>query len=64
MKDEELKAEMLVLVDFNGVSQPAKVIGPVAERKGNQTKILGWKLHVGPSALEYTTTADRIYFKN
>jgi hypothetical protein len=39
MKDEELKAEMLVLVDFNGVSQPAKVIGPVAERKGNQTKI-------------------------
>jgi len=61
MRHEELKAEMRVLVDFDGVSQPAKVIGPVVERKGNQTKIIGWKLHVGPSALEYTTTANKIY---
>jgi len=63
MKDEELKEEMQVLVDFDGVLKQAKVIGPAEERKGNQTKIIGWKLHVGPSALEHTTTADKIYAK-
>jgi len=33
MKDEKLKAEMQVLVGLNEVSQPAKIIGPVVEKK-------------------------------
>lgn len=63
MKDEELKEEMQVLVDFDGGLKQAKVIGPVEERNGNQIKIIGWKLHVGRSALEHNTTADKIYSK-
>lgn len=63
MKNEELKKEMRVLVEFEGSLKPAKIIGPVEERTGNKVKIIGWKLHVGPSALDYQTTADRIHPK-
>jgi hypothetical protein len=62
MLDSELKEEMLVLVDKDGSLQPAKVIGPTKLlTPGPPPKITGWKLHVGPSALDYSTTADKIY---
>jgi hypothetical protein len=62
MLDFELKEEMLVLVDKDGSLQPAKIIGKMLEHTpGRPPKITGWKLHVGPSALEYSTTADKIY---
>jgi hypothetical protein len=54
--------EMLVLVDKDGSLQPAKVIGPtLLLTPGQLPRITGWKLHVGPSALDYSTTADKIY---
>lgn len=61
MTDGELRAEMKVLVDVEGVLKPAKVIGATTLREGNRVKITGWVVHIEPSGLPHTTTADKIH---
>src|SRR5258708_40234400 len=61
MTNEELKPEMKVLVDVEGVLKPAKVIGPTRLREGPRVTITGWVVHIEPSALPHTTTADKIH---
>jgi hypothetical protein len=62
MLDSELKEGMQVLVDKDGSLQAAKIIGPtLLLTPGRPPKITGWKVHVGPSALDYSTTADKIH---
>jgi hypothetical protein len=61
MQNDELRPEMVVAVEYGGKWQRAKVIGPVTLTKGNLTEITGWKLHVGPSALDLTFDADKIF---
>ena len=63
MRNEELKSGMEVLVEYGGTRQQAKVIGEVTLRKGKVIEITGWKLHVGPSALDLILTADKIFPK-
>jgi hypothetical protein len=61
MQNEELKSGMEVSVEYDGKWQSAKVIGPVTFTTGNVTEITGWKLHVGPSALDLILTAEKIF---
>ena len=61
MTNEQLRAEMKVLVDFEGVLKPAKVIGPTTLRKGDKVTVTGWVVHIEPSGLPHTTTADKIH---
>lgn len=61
MQNKELKTEMEVSVEYDGKWQRAKVIGPVTLTTGNVIEITGWKLHVGPSALDVIMTADKIF---
>jgi hypothetical protein len=61
MTNEQLRAEMKVLVDVEGVLKPAKVIGPTTLRKGDKITITGWVVHIEPSGLPHTTTADKIH---
>ena len=62
MLDSELHDGMLVLVDKDGSLQPAKIIGStLLHTLGQPPKITGWKLHVGLSALEFSSTADKIH---
>lgn len=63
MRNEELKRGMEVSVEHGGKWQRAKVIGPVTRQTGNVIEIIGWKLHVGPSALDMQFTADKIFPK-
>jgi hypothetical protein len=60
-QNEDLKSGMEVFVEYNGAWQKAKVIGPVTLITGRVTEITGWKLHVGPSALDLILTADKIF---
>jgi len=61
MTNEELKAEMKVLVDVEGVLKPAKVIDARTLKVGNQVTITGWVVHIEPSGLPHSTTADKIH---
>ncbi len=61
MTNEELKAEMKVLVDVEGVLKAAKVIDATTLKVGNQVTITGWVVHIEPSGLPHTTTADKIH---
>lgn len=61
MTNEEMKPEMKVIVDVEGVLKPAKVIGPTTLRVGDKVTITGWVVHIEPSALPYSTTADKIH---
>jgi hypothetical protein len=61
MTNKELKAEMKVLVDVDGVLKPAKVIDATTLRKGRTVTITGWVVHIEPTGLPYTTTADKIH---
>jgi len=61
MTNEQLKPEMKVLVDVEGVLKPAKVIGPTTLREGDKVTITGWVVHIEPTGLPYTTTADKIH---
>jgi hypothetical protein len=61
MQNEELKSGMEVSVEYDGKWQRAKVIGPVTLTTGNVIEITGWKLHIGPSALDFILTADKIF---
>ncbi len=63
MQNNDLKPGMEVSVEYGGAWQRAKVIGPVTLTKGNITEITGWKLLVGPSALDLIMTADKIFPK-
>jgi len=63
MENHELKAGMEVSVEHGGKWQDAKVIGSTKLITGRVEKITGWKLHVGPSALDMTFTADKIFPK-
>jgi hypothetical protein len=61
MTNEQLRAEMKVLVYVEGVLKPAKVIGPTTLREGDKVTITGWVVHIEPSGLPHTTTADKIH---
>jgi hypothetical protein len=61
MQNDELKPGMAVSIEYGGAWQRAKVIGPVTLTKGEVSYITGWKLHVGPSALDLILTADKIF---
>jgi hypothetical protein len=61
MTNEQLRAEMKVLVDVDGVLKPAKVIDATTLQKGGVVTITGWVVHIEPTGLPHTTTADKIY---
>jgi hypothetical protein len=61
MTNEEMKPEMKVMVDVEGVLKPAKVIGPTTLRVGDKVTITGWVVHIEPLALPHSTTADKIH---
>jgi hypothetical protein len=61
MTNEELSAEMKVLVEVEGVLKPAKVIDATTLRKGRTVTITGWVVHIEPTGLPYTTTAEKIH---
>jgi hypothetical protein len=61
MANEEIKPEMKVMVDVEGVQKPAKVIGPPTLRVSDKVTITGWVVHIEPSALPYSTTPDKIH---
>ncbi len=63
MKNEDLKPEMKVLVDHDGLLKPAKVIGPVTLRNAGTGELIetsGWVVAIEPSNLHVTVTADKI----
>lgn len=67
MQDEELKLEMKVLVDHDGLLKLAKVIGPVTVTNtgtGELIEISGWVVAIEPSNLHATVTADKIHPRN
>jgi hypothetical protein len=62
--DNELKPEMKVLVDYDGLLKRAKVIGPVTLTNagtGELIEISGWVVAIEPSNLHATVTADKIH---
>jgi hypothetical protein len=61
MTNEQIKPEMKVLVDVEGVLKPAKVIDATRLHKGGGVTITGWLVHIEPTGLPYTTTADKIH---
>lgn len=64
MQNEELKPEMKVLVDYDGLLKRAKVIGPVTVTNagtGELLEISGWVVAIEPSNLHATVTADKIH---
>jgi hypothetical protein len=62
MTDDEIKPEMKILVEYEGTLRPAKVIGARREKTGNgPSKIIGWTVHIEPTGLPYSTTADKIH---
>jgi hypothetical protein len=67
MKNEELRPEMRVLVDYNGSLKRAKVIGPVALTNAGTVELIeisGWVVAIEPSNLHATVTADKIHARN
>ena len=64
MQNEELKPEMKVVVDYDGLLKRAKVIGPVTVTNagtGELLEISGWVVAIEPSNLHATVTADKIH---
>lgn len=64
MQNEELKPEMKVLVDYDGLLKRAKVVGPVTVTNagtGELLEISGWVVAIEPSNLHATVTADKIH---
>jgi hypothetical protein len=64
MQNEELRPEMKVLVDYDGLLKRAKVIGPVTLRNagtGELIEISGWVVAIEPSNLHATLTAEKIH---
>ena len=64
MQNKELKPEMKVLVDHDGLLKPAKVIGQVTVTNtgtGELIEISGWVVAIEPSNLHVTVTADKIH---
>jgi hypothetical protein len=61
MTNEQLKAEMKVLVEVDGVLKLAKVIDATTLQEGSKVTITGWLVHIEPTGLPYKTTADKIH---
>jgi hypothetical protein len=64
VQNEELKPEMKVLVDYDGLLKRAKVVGPVTVTNagtGELLEISGWAVAIEPSNLHATVTADKIH---
>jgi hypothetical protein len=64
VQNEELKPEMKVLVDYDGLLKRAKVVGPVTVTNagtGELLEISGWVVAIEPSNLHATVTADKIH---
>lgn len=64
MQNEELKPEMKVLVDHDGLLKLAKVIGPATLKNagtGELIELSAWVVAIEPSNLHATVTADKIH---